>query len=243
MAGHRESFGEYAARCAEEWSIRTAPLQPPDDPFLAFEDLVACSAKFRPWLDEHWRIGPFNQVLDLVRTAYRPDRSKRDRGYRILDAIHREFLDAGGKWDVAKQIYMPRNGPVLRDESQEYPQRRYVFKNIPKLGVTLTFYRRDSENVCYEVVCKEAPSGMVGNAILALEDAISGKEVGWEWINAGDGIDRHTVNRERVLSGAPHQARPDAIRTSSAAELPRGGRLRFSILFEGRRYESPVFRP
>ena len=97
--------------------IRSSPLRPPDDPFLAYKDLMNSPQ----WLYHGQREPRFTvpytekdgymlkQVLQIVRDAYVPHYEGDPDYINGLDAdrYHAEFLKLGIRWDTEKQAYVP----------------------------------------------------------------------------------------------------------------------------------------
>ena len=121
LGGHPEEFGSYLYKHGKEWAIRTAPLRPPDDPFLSYEKLIR-SATWQQGRDygPGWDAGfiegidrdtAFGQVIALVRTVYRPVIVSWARS-EDFEKDHREFLALGCRWDDSRQMYVRKDGTV-----------------------------------------------------------------------------------------------------------------------------------
>lgn len=114
--------------------LRSSTLHPADDPFKALIDLMSGSDSPLDSIAEdggkeprslshdeslgYIEVTMLDQVLALVRTAYRPATRDRIRDARLryrseLKRFHREFLALKPRWDASRQMYVRGDGTIL----------------------------------------------------------------------------------------------------------------------------------
>ncbi len=234
LAGKTKPFALYMREHMKEWTLRKTTLTPPDDPFPTYRKLKAAHAET-----------PLKAFLGLVRSAYRPrnlEESARVQG-TDYDRHHKAFLALGCRWDVQRQMYVRRNGSVLPDQADEVLQTQYRFQGVPRLDIAVTYSRRTPKSVDVQTICEETRRGKVGPAILVAEDPESGAELHYMAINDPDVPPPWETTREKIMARAPHPSQPGGIGTGFGFDLNAGRRVRFVILFGGKRYVSPKFVP
>jgi|GEM_PF-2062813 len=247
-----EPFNKYLQQHKKEWSIKLKQLRPPDDPFPVFRKLITSSTwpfpraalrKNHSSIPYDYEGSVMDDILRLLRTAYRP-RLPDNRYINRLeyDKYHKEFLALGCRWDTVKQMYVRKDGIVLPDTVDDYQQYRYHFRRIPRLNISITFSRRSSSMVDYRVSVSELGTGKIQPAIISVENPDTKKEVHWMFINnpsSGYDLDR---TKQDVLASRPHKIQ-EGHDIASIFDLAKGKRVRFVILYGGKKYASPVYTP
>lgn len=251
LGGFPEPFGWYLRDHRKEWTIRTKPLTPPDDPFPSFVKLIASQTWPFPKGDPHRasytedEAAALREILTLVRTAYRPN-GDGDVAYMTglnLDRYHKAFLALGGHWDAVKQMYVRKDGSALQDPRTDFPQYQYTFANISRLRVAVTFSRTASHNLDYDVSCEELGKSKIANAIMVVEDPGSGAELYWTGVNDPSSAASWETTAQKLLARPPHKPAEGGRSVSSGFPFESGRRIRFVIRFQGKRYVSPAFKP
>src|SRR5262249_29503608 len=91
LFGLAEPFGMYVRDESKFWTINPHRLRPPDDPFLTYEKAIRSKQwpykRFDaskkpdqiPYLEDQGNL--LEEILKLVRTAYRPDRGENEKGW------------------------------------------------------------------------------------------------------------------------------------------------------------------
>jgi len=217
-SGLPESFSEYADRCSKEWVLKTKHLRPPDDPFSIyrkFQGPVAVLAR------GNGKTSVINSLVNLVHTAYFPVNNKSTEEYMLedadLDRFHREFLALGGHWDVKRQEYVRKDGSTLKNKDDQYRPSLFKFKDIAGHVVEVVYYRNNPFQVWYGMFCLGG-GPEIEMATGLVEDALSGKQVFKTHVSTSGGVGYNF-------------------------EFKAGRKLRFVVLYDGKRYESPVFTP
>ncbi len=249
LMGLGEPFKEYLQKHKSEWIIRHKQLRPPDDPFPVSKKLIACSR-----VDPDKTLFPvpylyddrdaLQEILTLVRTAYRPKATKPCCcciDWADYDKYHKEFLALGCRWDEEKQMYVRKNGIVLPDPNNSFPQFECHFHDIPGLDITITLSRENNSIVNYSVSTKEQGTKTIQSAIAVFEDTGKNAELNWVSINDPASIGTLAMTRQQVLTSPPHEVQPDGHNISSCINLAKGRHMRCVILYDGKRYISPVY--
>jgi hypothetical protein len=257
LMGLPEPFDAYLRSHQEDWSIRKTTLDPPDDPFPCYQELVESSAwsfprvdptKTRfavPYLeDEGYAL---SEILSLVRSAYRPKGMEESVGYvngLDYEKYHLEFLALKCRWDASSQQYVRGDGSVLKEPIYEYPQLQHEFKGIPGLHITITFSRSDDGSIEYMADCTELGRSKIGNAVLVGEEPDEGSELHWCALNDSSHAAPWDTTKDKVLAEPAHASSPGTqMSTGSGFSLAKGKRVRFVVLLGKKRYESPIFTP
>ena len=246
LAGHAEPFNSYLHDHAKEWTLRKTELRPPDDPFPVYKKLIASPAwratrVDAPSFEDENRA--LQEILALVGTAYRPAAAPDSVSRPDYDRSHREFLALGCHWDQARQMYVRKGGSALLQPSRNLPRTQYRFRGIPRLDVTITFSRQRGTSLLYTLDCKEQGVAPIANAIFVAEDPQSGSEIAWASLNDPKCTPPWQTTKAKVLAAPPHKPVPQGRVGSSGFTLAEGKRIRFVVLFGGKRYASPVFSP
>lgn len=151
MAGVPES-PFWALSYYRKYKLRTNPLVPPNDPFLAYEKLL--KSKEWPWpghtkAEDRFTI-PYEedegfalkQVLMMVRRVYQPVDFRVPTGVNGLDfpKFHKGFLALGVRWDPVLQQYVRADGKTLADKKNP-PEVTWKPKDMNNMHVTASLQR------------------------------------------------------------------------------------------------------
>jgi len=247
---HPEEFFTYFQDHQKEWTIKRTMLRAPDDPFPIYKKLITSDYWPFPPTDfkEHfyWNEGyALKEILTLVQTAYSPQWSMMNSMYingLDYDKYHKEFKALGCRWDTEKQMYMRKDGVVLPYPVDDFPQYQYHFRGIPSLDITITFSRDNILLVDSTLIVKELGTKKIRNAILVVENPDSKAELDWVYINDPTHASKVTMTKQKILASPPHKAQSENGATSRF-ELAKGKRVRFVILYGGKKYASPIYKP
>lgn len=120
LAGEAEPVSIHVEYFRKHGTLRAKRLHPPDDPFLAFKELLASKewATVREAEKETRRVNGYEghtllQVLHLVRTAYDPPEARQPFASpepTDYDRYHQAFLRASVHWDESLQMYVRADG-------------------------------------------------------------------------------------------------------------------------------------
>jgi len=245
--GVPEMFAWYMADHKAEWVIRKKPLIPPADPFPIYTKLLATKnwdndIAFR--IDyaekEREKSALLKEFLNLVRTAYRPTSEEvKDSDF---EDIHSEFLKANCHWDTQKQMYIRADGVALLEKVIDYAQNECTINAGPRLTVSFKFDRTDPRNVSYSTGHVESGTEPLPTAVWLAEDASTGNLLRWQEVTGDVSYFPWQSDYKVALAAKPHQPTSES-GSSSAFFCREGTHVRFAVLFDGKRYESPVFTP
>jgi hypothetical protein len=258
-----ESFADYVKAHRGDWTIRSSLLKPTSDPFDAAQkaasspELAALPHPLdwfgqpRDWTPSR-RATIYKLTLSLVRHAYRPDPPLPDYETPTdeeFEVHHSKFKETESRWDSKRSIFVRRDGRFDADEFVAYPQVHYAFKDVPGLDVDMLIRRTRTRDVDLTCDWSEEGTGPWKTAVMLIEDASNGTQLSWFAVDGKIDLanllkpDSKARSKDEFLAEPPHSDRRGPGNSGFALELPFGKKIRFVILLDGNRYESPVLTP
>ena len=244
LGGLPQSFAGYLQKNEADWSLRSKPLSPTNDPFAAYSDVLE-SAEW-PY-SKGGSNAALGQVLQLVQTGYRPvlDASSRRHldSYGVnakdFDRYHKEFLALRCHWDPSKQIYVRGDGSVLKESHLNNLQHGYTYRHVPDIQLTVVLWRSDPEGVVFETNVKKTGTRMQP-AVIDFQDAASGKQIAFCAVNADAPLNSL---KDQILALPTHERLVTGRTTVSGFALPTGRCVRCILYYNGKQYDSSVIVP
>jgi len=240
VGGLPERLEWYLQAEGSKWKVRDQPIRPPDDPFLAYKKALASdrlSLIFGPGLSDEVRHeqsldGMYDQVRQLVRTAWRP------ANYlgRDHSRDHEAFLAAHCHWDAARMMYVRSDGSFTPD-SPAPSNFLYSFSGVPRLDLKVSISRTQDWGLEFLATCKESPGDPLADALMVVQDETTGKS------------HYFIVNQDMVVDSAvlpkprPPHAPKESVTTDSTFKSDLGHKLKLVLEFGGKTYSSLEFAP
>ena len=137
-------------------------------------------------------------------------------------------------------LYVRKDGTFLADEKPPlYLQCGYAYRSVPRLELSIVLERVSSNAVGYTINVKEIGSSEVNPAVIVFEDPASGKQVG---LAAANIFNTLSYTKEQALALTPHKPVSEGSK-GAGIDLPIGSAVRCILIFDGKKYASPVLRP
>jgi hypothetical protein len=222
-------FQRYLDENQDKWTLRKSPLVPPNDPFLTLPMALEIGKKIVPLKEATEEA--MSQITWLVRTVYRPKRSRDEDISRGFYEAHEHFLKLGGHWDRKRNLYVRFDGTFDQDEPITVEPDGYQFFTTDGIKVKAMFKFEDRETVRMTVDCFEVKGHAAFPVFVAMRNIKTGKEV------------------ERISPNCPVNQTDDAAhfgfaypqRASCVFKFSIADPFRFEMTYNERIVKSPVF--
>ena len=245
LGGQIPPFHVFLNDNANKWRVRTTKYILPNDPFLVLPRLLVAGAS--PEDAKTTQRAVVNQVLKLIRTAYRPEKPGQSHWAeddpKLFEQLHQEFLKAGCRWDSKISLYVRKDGSFDKDPVEDFPAREYKFPPLKNLKVTLHFDRQERETCGYSADCSETPGKSVSTAVLEAIDPKTKQQLDWIAVNSPSFILPGDTSIQAMLGEAPHAGVPELHRTASSMKLFVMKPVQFVLHYDGKTYTSPELIP
>lgn len=246
------NFSDFLRQDSSKWSLRTTRLVPEDDPFVAYQHLIASADWPYPkqaasggmsWITElSAKRATLRAIVSMVQTAYAPESSTfdSDPGHFTeadpqpeVQKMESEYKALGCHWDPVREMYVQKNGSVRPvTEFGIYPQKQYVFFAAPGYRILVNVHRSDNQSVGYEFILQADTEAPADQGLVCALDPRTGKQIYNGTLIFGDHV-----------GGRGTRSRTGTAEIQTAALLSKGTPIQFKLTFQGKDYVSPVFKP
>ncbi len=241
----RGPFADYLGKNKDFWTMRTKPLHPPDDPFPVLKELLKPGVS--PLSAAETRDAGIAQILELVRTCYRPSGrnaiQKAQEDAAVFERYHQEFLQKQCRWDQKRNLYVRKDGTFDKDPMAETYQIGYRFPAQKGVKITVNFRLDERDVLTWSVDCFEEKGRMVPAAVVVARNVTKGKEADWLVGNVPSWHLGSAATRDDLLKMPPHPADSFAMRVASHCPIAYDDRFVFDLYYNGKVISSPPLKP
>lgn len=226
----------------DEWTIRHSKLVPPDDPFVCDKRPPNLTISVS---DHSFKEQVHAEIIRLVRTAYRIDRSglKYINDDNDFELAHKDFLKLGCHWNRYLNCYVRRDGIYDLDVFYDLKVMTCRFPQMDNLKISVLYNRETDGSLYYDPKYVYSPGQRVRPAVLVIRDYKTKAELAWYAINGPEIKHLSKLTWRKALRAKPFKNIGTGDQSGGFLHLSKGQQIRFSVYYDDEEYKSPVLKP